>query len=104
MIQQAKFHIGQIVEHTRFDYRGVIFEVDPVFSLSEEWYQQVARSRPPKDRPWYHVLVDNATHTTYVAERHLAASVNMSEIHHPDIDKYFSAYRGEMYIPRQVAM
>jgi heat shock protein HspQ len=104
MIRQAKFHIGQIVEHNKFDYRGVIFEVDPVFAQSEEWYQQVARSRPPKDEPWYHVLVDNATHTTYVAERHLEAAADLSAVNHPAINEYFSAYRDGKYISRQPTM
>ena len=57
MSEQADFHIGQLVLHAKFGYRGVVFDVDPVFQLSDEWYEQVARSRPPKDRPWYHVLV-----------------------------------------------
>ena len=101
---QAKFRIGQIVEHALFNYRGVIFEVDAEFSLSEEWYQQVARSRPPKDQPWYHVLVDNGTHTTYVAERHLLASDNMSSIHHPAMPRYFSEFKNGFYRPRQQLM
>ena len=73
-VMNARFFVGQIVEHNKAGYRGVIFGVDQVFSLSEEWYEQVARSRPPKDRPWYHVLVDGAEHSTYVAERHLVVS------------------------------
>ena len=68
---EAKFAIGSIVRHLRFDYRGVIYDVDPVFLGSDEWYEQVARSRPPKDKPWYKVLVDRGVHETYVAERHL---------------------------------
>ena len=63
---EARFGPGQIVRHLRFDYRGVIVDVDPVFSGTDEWYDQVARSRPPKDEPWYHVLVDGAEHATYV--------------------------------------
>ena len=102
--QQAKFRIGQIVEHKLFDYRGVVFEVDPVFSLTEEWYEQVARSRPPKDQPWYHVLVDNAMHSTYVAERHLTNSGDGSEIHHPALDNYFSDFSNGYYLPKQKLM
>jgi heat shock protein HspQ len=104
MIQQAKFNIGQIVTHNKFAYRGVIFEVDAVFSMSEEWYQQVATSRPPKDKPWYHVLVAGAQHTTYVAERHLAIAEDVSAIQHPAVDVYFSAYRNGMYIPMLTSM
>jgi len=70
-MQKAKFTIGQIIHHKLFDYRGVIVDVDFRFLGSDEWYEQVARSHPPKDRPWYHVLVDNAVHQTYVAEQNL---------------------------------
>jgi heat shock protein HspQ len=104
MIQMAKFRIGQIIEHNRFNYRGVIFEVDPVFSLTDEWYETVARSRPPKDRPWYHVLVDNSVQVTYVAERHLAPATDTSEIRHPSIEEFFSSYRNGRYMPRQQTM
>jgi len=104
MIQQAKFNIGQIVLHKKFAYRGVIFEVDPVFSMTEEWYQQVAISRPPKDRPWYHVLVENAQHSTYVAERHLIIAEDLSAIQHPSIDEYFSSYRRGVYIPLRTSV
>ena len=92
VIQQAKFNIGQIIEHNKFDYRGVIFEVDPVFALSDEWYEQVARSCPPKDSPWYQVLVDNSSQSTYVAERHLRATTVISPINHPAIGQYFSVF------------
>ena len=52
---KAKFRIGQIVHHKLFDYTGVIFDIDPIFQSSDEWYEQVAQSRPPKSKPWYHV-------------------------------------------------
>ena len=52
-----KFYIGQQVEHIRFHYRGVIYDVDQEFIGSEEWYERMAVSKPPKDQPWYHVLV-----------------------------------------------
>ena len=68
---KAKFRIGQIVHHKLFNYTGVVFDIDPIFQGSEEWYGQVARSRPPKNKPWYHVLVHAAEHSTYVAEQNL---------------------------------
>ena len=95
----ARFFVGQIVGHTRFGYRGVVFGVDATFSLSEEWYDQVAKSRPPKDRPWYHVLVDGATHTTYVAERHLAPTEDVSQVDHPMLGRFFDRYDGQRYFP-----
>jgi len=98
----AKFEVGQIVEHLKFGYRGVVFGVDETFALTDEWYDAVARSRPPKDRPWYHVLVDGAVHTTYVAERHLAASADRSQVTHPHLGEWFDRYDGKRYRPRTV--
>ena len=83
MEQSAKFFVGQIIHHKKFDYRGAVFDVDATFQGSDEWYESVARSRPPKDRPWYHVLVDGAAHTTYVAERHLESEERGEPIKHP---------------------
>lgn len=87
-----KFYIGQIVQHTRFNYRGVIIDADSQFLGSDSWYEQVAKSRPPKDKPWYHVLVDGAEQQTYVAERHLVVSSKSQPISHPEVDKIFSAF------------
>jgi len=100
-LQDAKFTVGQIVEHKLFGYRGLIFDVDPVFSSSEEWYEQMARSRPPKDAPWYHVLVDGADHVTYVAERNLEGAENTRDpIDHPLLGDFFARGGGEGYTPR----
>lgn len=96
----ARFFVGQIVHHLRFDYRGVVFDVDPTFQGSEEWYERVARSRPPKDRPWYHVLVDGAQHTTYVAERHLEPAADGEPIWHPLVQVLCGSYRDGRYLPR----
>lgn len=92
-----KFTPGQLIEHLRFGYRGVIVAVDPVFSHSDAWYEQVARSRPPKDAPWYHVLVDGADHVTYVAERHLQESQDSKQVEHPLLGRYFTAFDGRRY-------
>lgn len=86
---QAKFAIGEIIHHKLFDYRGVIYNVDSSMQLSEEWYEKVARSRPPKDKPWYHILVDNQPHTTYVAEQNLETDQDKAPIQHPLIDSIF---------------
>lgn len=96
----GSFHIGQIVMHRRFGYRGVIYDVDPRFMLSEKWYEQVAKSRPPKDRPWYRVLVDNADQTTYVAERNLRLTADHQPIQSPLIDSFFQGFNGKIYEPR----
>lgn len=95
--RDAAFAPGQLVHHRLFDYRGVVIDVDPVFSGSDEWYEQMARSRPPKDRPWYHVLVDGASHQTYVAERNLEADASAEPIRHPLLEHYFTAFRDGRY-------
>lgn len=69
------FCIGQRVHHKLFKYHGVIMGVDQEFNSTDEWYEQVAQSRPPKDRPWYHVLVHGNNQQTYVAERNLESDV-----------------------------
>jgi heat shock protein HspQ len=97
---EPKFGIGELIHHKRFDYRGVIIDVDPVFQGSEEWYQYMARSRPPRDAPWYHVLVDGASHRTYVAERHLEADSDGEQIQHPELGTFFRAFVGGRYIRR----
>ena len=94
---QAEFGVGQVIRHLRFDYRGVIVDVDATFEGSDEWYDQVARSRPPKDRPWYLVLVHGADHTTYVAERHLAPDDSGEPIQHPLLGKYFDEFGDGRY-------
>lgn len=97
----AKFAVGQIVHHKRFDYRGVIIDVDPEFRGSQEWYEQVALSRPPKDEPWYHVLRDGTGHRTYVAERNLEADASREPIQHPEVDDFFLHLSKDGYVPRQ---
>jgi len=97
----AKFSVGQLVHHRLFGYRGVVVDVDPVFQGSDEWYEQVARSRPPKDQPWYRVLVDEAAHETYVAERNLEPDEIHEPVRHPGIESYFSGFRNGEYISKR---
>lgn len=99
----AAFAVGQLVHHQLFDYRGVVFDVDPVFQGSEDWYAQMARSRPPKDAPWYHVLVHNAPHTTYVAEQNLDADESGDPILHPMVKEVFDDFINGRYIARRRA-
>ena len=96
-MDKAKFSIGQIVDHKLFDYRGVIADVDPCYQGTDEWYEQVALSRPPKDQPWYRVLVDKALHETYVAERNLEKSSVTKPIAHPMIDVFFGDFKNGIY-------
>lgn len=97
MHTHAKFAVGQLVHHVKFDYRGVVVDVDPEFQGTEEWYETVAKSRPPKAQPWYHVLVDGAAHSTYVAERHLEPDESGDRINHPAVSRYFDAFADGRY-------
>ena len=97
---EARFAIGELVHHKLFGYRGVVFDVDPVYSGSDEWYEEVAQSRPPKDQPWYHVLPDGEEHHTYVAERNLEADSTADPIEHPGVEYFFERLENGVYVPR----
>ena len=97
---RARFRVGQLVHHKLFDYRGVIFDAEATFQGSDEWYETMARSRPPKDKPWYHVLVHDAEHTTYVAERNLEPDLTGEPINHPAIAHLFEGLQDGIYVRR----
>ena len=98
---EAQFGVGDLVHHLRFDYRGVVFDVDATFQGSEDWYEQMALSKPPKEAPWYHVLVDGATHLTYVAERNLEPDGEGGPIDHPLVAHLFGALQEGRYLQRR---
>jgi len=93
-----KFSVGELVVHKLFDYRGVIIDVDPTFQGSESWYQEMAKSKPPKDRPWYHVLPHRAAHQTYVAEQNLTSDHTGEAIDHPLLGRVFREFRDGRYV------
>jgi heat shock protein HspQ len=95
---KAKFGVGELVYHRLFEYRGVIVDVDARFMLSDEWYEQVARSRPPKDQPWYRVLVHSSKDETYVAERNLTPDINIEPVEHPLIKEFFTDFVDGRYV------
>lgn len=99
----ARFSVGELVHHQLFDYRGVVIDVDSEFSGSDEWYDQVAQTRPPKDQPWYHVLVDQSQHQTYVAQRNLGVETDPRPIQHPLIGVYFQEFKEGVYVSRTKA-
>jgi len=86
------------VHHRLFDYRGVVLDVDPDFQAGEEWYENMARSHPPKDKPWYHLLVENSDDPTYVAERNLAPSPDLGPISHRLLELGLMRYEDGRYI------
>ena len=91
--QTAQFAPGQVVRHRRFGYRGLIFDVDASFSQSPEWYEVMAETQPPKDRPWYHILVDGEKHTTYVSEQNLMDCAETDAFEHPLMSRLFRTRR-----------
>lgn len=93
----AKFHVGQLVHHRLFGYRGVVLDVDPCFSGSGRW----TRPRKAGDRPWYHVLVDAADLRTYVAERNLEPDGTGLPVDHPEVRLHFASLDAEGYHPRR---
>jgi len=95
---KPRFSVGDLVGHRLFDYRGVVVGVDPVFGGTDEWYETVARSRPPRDRPWYHVLPHGAAHQTYVADRNLKPDHAGRPVEHPLVETYFTHFIGGRYI------
>ncbi len=104
-IREAKFRIGQIVKHRVYPFRGVIFDVDPVFNNTEEWYRNIPEEvRPRKDQPFYHLLAENAeTETTYVAyvsEQNLLVDDSGRPVRHPSVRELFSRLENGRYVPR----
>jgi heat shock protein HspQ len=93
MERHAKFAIGQIVRHRIYPFRGVIFDVDPVFNNTEEWWQAIpAEVRPSKDQPFYHLLAQNAEteYVAYVSEQNLLPDTSGEPLRHPQIDEFFT--------------
>jgi len=102
--RKAKFSVGQIVRHRIYPFRGVIFDVDPVFSNTEEWYQSIpVDRRPSKDQPFYHLLAQNAQggpYEAYVSEQDLLPDAENGPISHPMIDVMFERLAGDRYVLR----
>jgi len=100
----TKFTIGQIVRHRVHPFRGVIIDIDPVFSNSDEWYERIAINRPRKDQPWYHLLAEGEErtfYTAYVSEQNLLQDESGQPVPHPEINEYFSDLEHGAYIPRR---
>ena len=97
----AKFRIGQVVRHRVYPFRGVIFDVDPVFSNTEEWWESIPEdARPRKDQPFYHLLAENesSTYIAYVSEQNLLREDDPRPIDHPQVNETFSALENGAYV------
>jgi heat shock protein HspQ len=88
----AKYKLGQVVRHRVFAFRGVVFDIDPVFNNSEEWYQAIPPDvRPRKDQPFYHLYAENAetAYIAYVSEQNLLPDTSNEPIRHPQVAEVF---------------
>ncbi len=100
---KGKFDIGQVVKHRLFPFRGVIFDVDPEFSNSEEWWLAIPEeARPSKDQPYYHLFAENeeTSYIAYVSEQNLLIDDNREPITHPDVMEVFGDFRNGRYTLR----
>ena len=98
--RDAKFRIGQVVRHRVYPFRGVIFDVDPTFSNTEEWYQSIPKEvRPKKDQPFYHLLAENAesTYVAYVSEQNLLVDDSGLPVNHPQVPQLFEGLEDGVY-------
>jgi heat shock protein HspQ len=101
----AKFRIGQVVKHRVHPFRGVIFDVDPVFSNTEEWLASIPENiRPHRDQPFYHLLAENdqTTYIAYVSEQNLLADSSGKPVGHPQVHEFFTGVKNGLYLPRQI--
>ena len=91
-VAHARFRIGDIVQHRMFGFRGVVFDIDPVFANSEEWYEAIPEAmRPSRDQPFYHLFADNgeSSYVAYVSQQNLLADDSGEPIDHPAIAALF---------------
>ncbi len=95
-VPNYRFRIGDLVHHRRYHYRGVVFAVDPVCRAGEDWYLK-NQTQPERNQPWYHVMVDGALHTTYVAEGNLEADQLGGPVEHPLLHKVFQSFHNGRY-------
>ena len=97
---EARFAIGEVVRHRLLDFRGVIFDVDPEFANSDEWYEAIPEDiRPSKDQPFYHLLAENAesSYVAYVSQQNLVPDDSEEPVDHPAIATMFDSFDGERY-------
>lgn len=98
--RQARFQIGQIVRHRFYPFRGVIFDVDPTFNNTEEWWESIPEEvRPIKDQPYYHLLAENADteYVAYVSEQNLLPDETGEPVRHPQVAEFFGPMSDGVY-------
>ena len=98
-MRTAKYTIGQVVKHRLFQFRGVVFDIDPVFDNTEEWWQAIpAEVRPRKDQPFYHLFAENSEteYVAYVSEQNLLPDTSDMPIRHPQVKPFLEAYKSHL--------
>lgn len=106
-MRTAKFKIGQVVRHRVYPFRGVIFDVDPTFSNTEDWWNAIPEDvRPCRDQPFYHLLAENeeTEYVAYVSEQNLVPDMTGEPIRHPQVDEIFEEQSDGSYLPRDADM
>ncbi|HWV52185.1 heat shock protein HspQ [Pseudorhodoplanes sp.] len=101
----AKFGIGDVVRHRIFPFRGVVFDIDPTFNNTEEWWSSIpAEVRPRKDQPFYHLYAENSEteYVAYVSEQNLLADTSAEPIRHPQVKQMFVKGEDGGYRPRDL--
>lgn len=93
----AQFNLGEIVRHSLLGYRAVVVDIDPFFQGNEKWYEAVAINHPPKDQPWYHLLIDGLEHWAYAAQSNLESDSSGHPIEHPELDCFFNEFNEGAY-------
>lgn len=104
-IVHARFSIGDVVKHRMFGFRGVVFDIDPVFANSEEWYEAIPEAaRPDKHQPFYHLLAENgeSSYVAYVSQQNLVADDSDEPVEHPAITGMFGPYADGKYRLRRL--
>ena len=102
--RNAKFSIGDVVKHRVFDFRGVIFDIDPVFANSDEWYEAIPEDiRPDRNQPFYHLLAESedSDYVAYVSQQNLIGDSVSGPVSHPDVHQYFEQFENGRYRMRQ---
>ena len=105
--RQAKFAIGQVVRHRIYPFRGVIFDVDPTFANTDEWYNSIPEDvRPSKDQPFYHLFAENAEteYIAYVSEQNLLPDTSPEPVRHPQVHEVFERDERGLYRPKGAAL
>jgi len=103
-LAQARFGIGEVVKHRIFPFRGVIFDVDPEFANTEEWWLAIPEElRPAKNQPFYHLLAENdeTAYVAYVSQQNLLPDDDKSPVRHPAVSQLFEAFRDGRYVLRK---